>query len=368
MNIPFLKFDQTNKLQVDSFVDVLKKMIHNSSYILGENVLSFEENYAKYSESKYCIGVANGLDAITLSLKALNIGPGDDVIVPSNTYIATWLAVSNVGAKIIPVEPRFETGNLNPELIENAITRNTKAIIVVNLYGQSAELNLIKNICDKYSIFLIEDNAQSQGALCNGKKTGSFGIINATSFYPGKNLGALGDGGAITTNSLELYDRLRVLRNYGSKIKYYNEEIGYNSRLDEIQAGFLDIKLKNLDYENSLRFNAAQLYINKLKEIPQITIPKIAKNCTSVYHIFYILTSSRDKLISFLKENGISCMIHYPVPPHLQQAYADLGFSIQNFPIAEKIASMTISLPIYPGISDDEIEYVCSKIKKYFTI
>jgi dTDP-4-amino-4,6-dideoxygalactose transaminase len=276
------------------------------------------------------------------------------------------LAITHIGAKVIPVEPNIETYNLDFNLLENAITKNTKAILVVNLYGQAADLFEIKNICEKYNLHLIEDNAQAQGAECNGMPTGSFGIVNATSFYPGKNLGAFGDGGAITTNDIVLFQKIISLRNYGSKVKYYNEVVGYNSRLDEIQASILLIKLKYLNEENEYRKKCAKLYSTELQNINNLILPVISKRCTSVYHIYQIRTNKREELQKYLNANGIQTMVHYPVPPHLQNAYTFLNYKKGDFPIAEEIANTCLSLPIGPHLSIEDIEYVCLKIKSFF--
>ena len=345
---------------------MIDEVLKDGWFIIGEKLKKFEESYANYSNTKFAVGVANGLDALILSLKALNIGVGDEVIVPSNTYIASWLAVTHVGATIRPVEPRIDTYNIDCELIENNINKKTKAILAVNLYGQSAELFKLKTICSKYNIYLIEDNAQSQGAKCYNKPTGSYGHINATSFYPGKNIGAFGDAGAITTDNSDLVDKILTLRNYGSKIKYFNDVIGYNSRLDEIQAAVLGIKLKYVDLENEHRVQIASTYKDLLTGIEDLVLPKIAENCTSVYHIYSIRTKKRDELQNYLNSQDISTMIHYPLPPHLQKAYTHLGYIKGDFPIAEEIADTTLSLPIGPHLSIDETEYISSKIKQFF--
>ena len=365
-NIPFINYHNLNKHYEKDFHKVLSKLIDKSWYILGENVTNFENQYADFNKTKHCIGVANGLDGLILSLKALNISEGDEVIVPSNTYIASWLAVTHVGAKVVPVEPWANTCNINPDEIRNKITKRTKAVMAVNLYGQSAELSAIKKICDEHKLYLVEDNAQAQGATCDGLLTGSFGQVNATSFYPGKNIGALGDAGAITTDDDEIAGKLRILRNYGSEKKYYNETIGYNSRLDELQAGFLSVKLSNLHNDNKKRNVSASIYNELLNNVGDILIPEIANGCTSVYHIYQIRTQRRDALQTYLADNKISTMIHYPVPPHLQKAYAYLDFKKGDFPIAEEIAETTLSLPMDPFISKDEIEFVCTSIKSFF--
>ena len=365
-NIPFLNYYNLNKDYLTDFKNVLENLINDSWYILGKNVADFERFYAEFNETKYTIGVANGLDALILCLKSLDIGEGDEVIVPSNTYIASWLAVTLVGAKIVPIEPRFDTCNLNPDLIESKITHKTKAIMPVNLYGQACELDKIQQIAFKYNLFIIEDNAQAQGAMCNNKLTGSYGIINATSFYPGKNLGALGDAGAITTNDSNLYEKIKMLRNYGSHIKYVNEVIGHNSRLDELQAAFLNIKLKKLKEHNDIRNNNALYYNNSLANVGDLILPKNANNCTSVYHIYQIRTKYRNQLQDYLFNENINTMIHYPIPPHLQKAYEFLGYKSGDFPISESIANTTLSLPMDPFITKSEIQKVSETIKSFF--
>ena len=366
MKIDFLDLKKISSIYSSEFKNSINNVIDNGWYILGENLKIFENNYANFSTTKYALGVANGLDALILSLIALEIGAGDEVIVPSNTYIASWLAITHTGATIRPVEPRIDTYNINCDLIEAAINKKTKAIMAVNLYGQASELTKLKAICTKYNLYLIEDNAQSQGAKCDNKMTGSFGDINATSFYPGKNIGAFGDGGAITTDNFELSNKILTLRNYGSKIKYFNDVIGYNSRLDELQAAILSIKLKYLDIENQHRVKIAHLYNNLLTGIGDLVLPMIAENCTSVYHIYLIRTRKRDELQDYLSSENISTMIHYPLPPHLQKAYLDLGYLKGDFPIAEEIANTCLSLPIGPHLSVIETEYICEKIKDFF--
>ena len=343
--IKFLNLKQINLFFEEELLDAFKEVLHSGWLVLGDNVKKFEENYAKFNETKYCIGVSNGLDALILSLKSLDIKNGDEVIVPSNTYIATWLAVSIVGATPVPVEPDIETYNINPSLIEEKISNKTKAIIPVNLYGQAAKLEEICKIAEKHGIKVIEDNAQAQGAMYKGKKTGSWGHVNATSFYPGKNLGALGDAGSITTNEIKLQEKLVKLRNYGSTKKYYHDIIGHNCRLDELQAAFLNIKLKRLEFFNNKRIQIANVYYDFLKNTGDIILPKIDENATSVYHQFIIRTKLRDQLLNYLSNHGIETMIHYPVPSHLQKAYKR-NYKKGDFPIAEEISNTCLSLPI----------------------
>ena len=335
-------------------------------FILGKNVEEFERQFAAYCHVKFCAGVANGLDALIIALRSLNIGPGDEVVVPSNTYIASWLAVSAVGATPVPVEPRLSTYNMNPDKIEAAITNRTKAILPVHLYGQACEMDAIIAVASKHGLFVVEDNAQSQGAKFKERITGSFGIINATSFYPGKNLGALGDGGAITTDNPELAERVMMIRNYGSRKKYYNDELGLNSRLDELQAGFLSLKLRHLEDWNNERKLIAKKYTERLAGAGDIILPQLAEGAESVYHLYVIRSKLRDALSGFLSEQNIGTLIHYPLPPHLQKAYAGANYKKGDFPIAEEIAATCLSLPIYPGLNDSAIDYVTEKIRSFY--
>ncbi|HRN71607.1 MAG TPA: DegT/DnrJ/EryC1/StrS family aminotransferase [Ginsengibacter sp.] len=366
MQIPFLSFISQNQTIKNEILQSFEQAFDSNWYILGENLKSFEREYATFNNTKFCIGVSNGLDALHLSLKSLNIGQGDEVIVPSNTYIATALAVSYTGATPVFVEPNPETYNLDPSGIEAAISPKTKAIMPVHLYGQACEMGAIMNIATMHNLFVVEDNAQAHGATYNGKLTGSFGHVNGTSFYPGKNLGALGDAGAITTNDEELAKRIFRLRNYGSDKKYYNEEIGFNCRLDEVQAGFLSIKLKYLTRWTEQRKIIAQWYHEKLIGIGDITLPKVAAGATHVYHIYLIRSTKRNQLQQYLAENGIGTMIHYPVPPHLQKAYQSLGYRKGDFPIAEEIADTCLSLPLWPGMTEEQVTYVTETIARFY--
>jgi dTDP-4-amino-4,6-dideoxygalactose transaminase len=366
MNIPFLSFASQNNLVETEIRAAFERVFQNKWYILGKEVSDFEKAYAEYNQVQHCIGVANGLDALHLSLKTLEIGEGDEVIVPSNTFIATWLAISQVKATIVPVEPNKDTCNLDPRLIEAAITPKTKTIMPVHLYGQACQMDAIMQIAGKHNLFVIEDNAQAQGCTFNQKLTGSFGNINATSFYPTKNLGAYGDAGALTTNDASLAHKANLLRNYGSEAKYYNEVIGLNSRLDELQAAFLSVKLKYLNGWIDERKKIAAAYSQQLAGINGLVLPATALGAAHVYHLYVIRTDKRDALEKHLSNKGIGTGIHYPIPAHLQKAYEHLGYQKGDFPIAEELAETSLSIPLNPGMSDKEIEYVCKIIRRFY--
>ncbi|OAA92730.1 DegT/DnrJ/EryC1/StrS family aminotransferase [Clostridium coskatii] len=364
MKIPFLNFAPMH-LEIESeMTEKFLEVYHSNWFILGRQVEGFEKEFANYCGVKYCIGVGNGLEALTLILRAYGIGTGDEVIVPSNTYIATALAVSNVGAKPVFVEPDIRTYNIDPELIEKSITNRTKAILVVNLYGQAADLDPINNIAKKYSLKVIEDSAQAHGALYKCKKAGSLGDASGFSIYPGKNLGALGDAGVVTTNDRELADKIKILRNYGSDRKYHNLYKGYNSRLDELQAGFLRVKLKYLDKWNDERRKIAKIYIDNIKN-DKVILPYVPDYAEPIWHVFIVRTKQRNELQKYLKEEDIGTLIHYPIPMHLQPAYSDLGFKEGDFPIAEKIANEVLSIPMWYGMKYEEIQYVIDKINAW---
>lgn len=366
MKIPFLSFDNANAIIKKDIINAFEQFFDKASYILGNEVEKFENAYAKYNQVKHCVGISNGLDALHIALKTLNIGVGDEVIVPSNTYIATALAVSYVGATPVFVEPNINTYNINPSKIEAATTRKTKAIIPVHLYGQCCEMEAIQAIANKHHLYIVEDNAQSQGASYNSRLAGSWGNINGTSFYPGKNLGALGDAGAITTNNEQLAHKATVLRNYGSQKKYYNETIGHNMRLDECQAAFLSVKLKHLADWTAQRQQIANWYNEALENIGDLILPVTAKNATHVYHLYVIRTQKRDALQQHLTQQGIGTLIHYPIPPHLQQAYANLKYKKGDFPIAETIANTCLSLPLWPGMTQTVVQQVAKNIQQFF--
>ena len=356
----FLNFYPVHNQIHSEMQNAFQRVYESNWYIQGQELSQFELEYSKLNGTQFTIGVSNGLDALVLSLRALNVGPGDEVIVPSNTYIATALAVSHVGATPVFVEPRMETYNINPELIPLAITKNTKAIMPVHLYGQACEMDAIMEIAKAHSLFVVEDNAQAHLSSYNGKLTGSFGDVNGTSFYPGKNLGALGDAGAVTTNNEDFAQRIRTLRNYGSSEKYYNEEIGYNNRLDELQAAFLRVKLNYLQEWTNQRREIAKWYNEAFQDKQDFALPYVHENADHVYHLYVIRTSNREKIQNELAEKGVQSMVHYPVPPHLQRAYKHLGYSQGDFPIAEEIAKTCLSLPIWPGVLKSEINSIYS--------
>lgn len=366
MTVPFLDLQAASLELQDGLDDAYRRVMHSGWYILGKEVEAFEIEFAAYCGVKHCIGVGNGLEALHLILRAMDIGPGDEVIVPANTYIATWLAVSYTGAKPVPVEPNAETFNLEPELIEAAITPRTRAILPVHLYGQPADMGRIAAIARKHDLKVVEDSAQAHGARFGRQRVGGLGDAAGFSFYPGKNLGALGDGGAVTTNDPALADKIRVLRNYGSSRKYVNERIGYNSRLDELQAAFLRVKLARLDEWNARRVTLAEFYTRELQG-RDLILPRVAANCESVWHLYVIRTRERERLQQHLQAQGIGSLIHYPIPPHRQDAYADLGLGLGTFPLSERMAEEVLSLPLGPHLSQDDAARVVASVKQFFS-
>ncbi len=349
ITVPFLDLKATY-LELQSELDnAYANVMQSGYYLLGKELEAFEKEFAEYCNTTHCVGCGNGLEAIELLLKAYGIGEGDEVIVPSNTYIATWLAVSYVGATPVPVEPILETYNIDPSLIEAAITSKTKAIIPVHLYGQTVDIDPILAVAKKYNLVVIEDAAQAHGALYKGRKVGSLGHAAAFSFYPGKNLGAYGDAGAITTNDKNIAEKIKIIRNYGSQKKYFNEVKGVNSRLDELQAAFLRVKLKKLDEWNARRKVIAQLYLDRLKNEKSIVLPIVPDWADPAWHLFVIRHQNRDDLQKKLSEKGIQTLIHYPLPPHKQAAYVEMNGL--NFAISEKIHIEVLSLPIGPHMS-----------------
>jgi dTDP-4-amino-4,6-dideoxygalactose transaminase len=366
MIVPFLNLAPMHSAIKADMQLAFEQVYDSCWYILGEQLSGFENEYAKFNQTKHAIGISNGLDALFISLKALGIGNGDEVIVPSNTYIASLLAITYAGAKPVLVEPDVRTYNLDPLKIELSITSSTKAIMPVHLYGQACDMAAISNIAEKHNLLIIEDNAQSHGSTFNGKLTGSWGHANGTSFYPGKNLGALGDGGAVTTNDEEVAKKIFMLRNYGSREKYRNEIPGHNMRLDELQAAFLSVKLKHLTHWTNQRKEAGALYNTMLEGIGDLILPYIHPDSTHVYHLYVVRTKQRAALQKHLSDSGVGTLIHYPLPPHLQKAYKDLNYRTGDFPIAEEISDTCISLPLWPGITHEQIEIVTKAIRKHF--
>ncbi len=361
--IPFLDL-KASYTELKSEIDgAVVRVLDSGWYIGGVEVDGFESDYADYCGAAHCVGVANGLDALYLALRAMEVGPGDEVIVPSNTYIATWLAVSHCGATPVPVEPDGRTCNIDPALIEAAITSRTKVILPVHLYGQPADMDPILALARKHGLLVLEDGAQAHGARYKGRRLGAHGDAVAWSFYPGKNLGAMGDGGAVTTHDERIADRIRVLRNYGSRVKYVNEVQGYNSRLDPIQAAILRVKLAHLDDWNARRGAIARLYQDGLAATG-LTLPHVPEWADPVWHLYVVRHRERDALQHLLTQAGVATMIHYPIPPHLQSAYASLGFGRGSFPVSEALHDQVLSLPIGPSQTAEATGIVIDAIRK----
>jgi len=364
LKVPFLDFVGPYEELKPELDAAYERFMRSAWYILGKECEAFEQEFATYCGSQHCVGVGNGLEALHLLLRAHGVGPGDEVIVPSNTYIATWLAVSYAGATVVPVECDLRTYNLDPTRIEAAITPRTKAIMPVHLYGQPADMEPIMALAARHGLKVIEDNAQAQGARYRGRRTGALGHAAAHSFYPGKNLGAYGDGGAITTDDAEIADRVRTLRNYGSKQKYYNEVKGYNSRLDEMQSALLRVKLRVLDQWNQRRAAVAQRYLQELHPSGGLVLPLVPAGAEPVWHLFVVRHPGRNALQKKLNADGIGTLIHYPVPPHLSGAYADAGWKRGDFPLAEASADTVLSLPIGPHISGEQVDAVIASVNR----
>tara|TARA_Y100000590_G_scaffold11104_2_gene13676 strand:+ start:2419 stop:3519 length:1101 start_codon:yes stop_codon:yes gene_type:complete len=360
--VPFLELGLTYKELKTEIDEAIQQVLDSGEYILANEVDIFEKEFAEYCGAKYCVSVGSGLDALRLVLHAWNIGSGDEVIVPAHTFIATWLAISHTGAMPIPVDVNEKTFNIDTSLIEKAITKNTKAIIPVHLYGQIADMESIKHIANKYNIKVLEDAAQAHGSMYNKKKSGNIGNAAAFSFYPGKNLGAYGDGGAITTNSSELAKKIRLLRNYGSITKYSHITIGFNNRLDELQAAILRVKLKYLDRHNRLRSKIANFYYNNIDN-DKIKLPYWSGHSDHVFHLFVIRVKKRNNLQELMMKKGFQSLIHYPTPPHKQDAYKNLNKLY--FPITEKISREVLSLPIGPFININSLKGLVAVLNKY---
>jgi dTDP-4-amino-4,6-dideoxygalactose transaminase len=362
-NVPFVDLHPIYDELKEELDGAFRRVMESGWYVLGQEVAAFEAEFAAYCQVRYCVGVGNGLEALHLILRAYGIGPGDEVIVPAHTFIATWLAVSYAGATPVPVEPVERTFNIDPDRVAVAVTPRTKAVIPVHLYGQPADMDPILEVARRGGLKVIEDAAQAHGATYQGRRVGGIGDAAGFSFYPAKNLGAIGDGGAITTNDGELADRLRALRNYGSMIKYRHEARGFNSRLDEIQAACLRVKLKKLDEWNTRRRALASEYTTRLAGLPGLTLPIVLPQADPVWHLFVVRHTTRDDLQEGLHAAGVSTMIHYPTPPHLSAAYSGLGLTRGTFPIAERIAQEVLSLPMGTHLNCSQVVYVTDAIK-----
>lgn len=366
MKVPFLDLASTYRELQAELDAALHRVLSKGWYILGEEVKEFEIEFASYLGAEHCVGVGNGLDALKLTLEAYGIGPGDEVIVPSNTYIATALAVSQVGAKVVFVEPDAHTHNIDPGRIEAALTVHTKVIMPVHLYGLPADMDAINDIAARHGLIVIEDSAQAHGSLYAGKYAGTLGHAAAFSFYPGKNLGAFGDGGAVVTADIDIAEKVRELRNYGSRRKYFNEVRGCNSRLDELQAAVLRVKLRVLDVWNGRRRVLAERYSSALHKVEGLCLPSEMDGFLSCWHLYVVTTPYRDDLQRHLMQNGIGSMIHYPLPPYRQRAYADLKIALGSFPIADKLSDQVLSLPMGPHLSIEDVDYVSELVVDYF--
>ena len=365
MKVPFGDLSRQYKKYKKEFDSIISGVFEKGSFILGENLKSFEDNFARYLEASHAIGVANGTEALFLALKALEIGNGDEVITVSNTAVPTISAIDSAGAKPVFVDIEENTFNIDPSKIESAITSKTKAIIPVHLYGNPCNMEKIARIAGRYNLKIIEDCAQAHGAEYKGKKVGTFGDCGAFSFYPSKNLGANGDGGMVVTNSGELAEKIRLLRNYGFADRYISILRGYNSRLDEIQAALLDFKLARLDEWNKRRRQIADRYMSELGKLP-IIIPSVFSEHKHVFHLFVVRVKERQKFLEFMSGNGINIIIHYPIPIHLQPAYEFLNYKRGDFPVTENVSEEIVSLPIYPELEEKEISYIIAKIINYF--
>jgi dTDP-4-amino-4,6-dideoxygalactose transaminase len=366
MNVPILDLKPAYE-ELRTELDAAYHRVMESGWVLlGRELEAFESEYATSVGVKHCVGVANGLEAMQLVLMALGVKAGDEVIVPSHGYIATWLAVTHVGAKPVPCEPDPQTYNLDSNQISALITPRTRAVLPIHLYGQTADMHAINAVARQHGLFVLEDAAQSHGAQCHGKAAGALGDAAGVSFYPSKNLGALADAGAVTTNDGTLADKLRHLRNYGSKVRYQNEYLGLNSRLSELQAAFLRAKLPKLEEWNARRAALAQRYLERLHGIGDVVLPVVPSWARPVWHLFVVRTSRRDALQKHLAGKGVGTQIHYPVPPHLSRAYANAGWKKGEFPFAERYASEVLSLPIGPHTSSQQVDHVCESIREFY--
>ncbi len=368
MNVPFLDLKAQYRELHEQLDDAYRRVAESCRFILGPEVEQFEAEFAAYCGAKHCVGVGNGLDALHVILRAAGIGAGDEVIVPANTYIASWLAVSYVGATPIPVEPDERTNNIDAGRIAAAVTPRTRAIMPVHLCGQAADMDAVNEVAARHGLLVFEDCAQAHGARYKGTRVGTMGTASGFSFYPGKNLGAAGDGGAVVTNDGDFARRVRVISNYGSEAKYYNEIKGVNSRLDEFQAAFLRVKLTRLDDWNNHRKQIAQQYLDALEGVADLTLPYVPDWADPVWHLFMVRHPQRDLLQKHLTANEVGTIIHYPVPPHLQKAYDDLGYTRGAFPISEKLADEVLSLPMSAHQTTAETEYVIEQLSGFGSV
>lgn len=366
MKVPWIELGSLYTSIRDELDDAYFRVMKSGNFVLGPEVEAFEESFAEFCGVRHCVGVGSGLDALHLALLSLGIGPGDEVLVPSNTFIATWFAVSYCGATPVPVEPDVRTYNMDPRLIRKSLSKKTKAIIPVDLYGQPADADAITEVAKEYNLFVVGDAAQSHGASYHGKRTGSFYDAECFSFYPVKNLGAYGDGGAVTTNSDAIADRLRLLRNYGSTQKYHHVVSGYNSRLDELQAAFLKVKLNHLERWTRARRATAQLYTRLIQDRVGggngITLPHTMPGVDASWHLYVIRLKERDRIRRSLQDEGVATLIHYPVPPHMQPPYTSTGITPRSLPVAESISSEVLSLPLHPLITEEEVQFVVESL------
>ncbi len=365
MKIPFLDLRAASAQVADEVSSRWKTIVEQSDFVLGQEVGRFEQAFAEYCACEYAVGVASGLDALKLILRAMDIGPGDEVVTAANSFVATALAISSVGATPVLVDMADRDFLIDVQALEDAITPRTKAIMPVHLYGQAADMEPILAVARRHGLKVVEDACQAHGALYKGRKCGSIGDAAAFSFYPGKNLGAFGDGGAATTNDRVLAERIRMLRNYGSPQRYHHDELGENSRLDTIQAAVLSVKLQYLEEWNASRRQVAARYAAGLRDVEEIRLPIVNAYAEHVHHLYVIRTARRDELMRHLQERGIGCIIHYPIPIHLQKAYASSGWNLGDFPVAEKAANEILSLPLFPTMTDGQVDYVVEVVKEW---
>lgn len=364
--IPFLRLDHMHSQIRGEIMLAFEKVYDANWFLLGQQLSQFEAAYASFNNVRHCLGVSNGLDALRIALTTLSIGPGDEVVLPANTFIATALAILHTGATPVFVDPDDRTYNMEADALEQAITERTKAVIPVHLYGQPCNMTDLMALAQQHSIHVIEDNAQAQGARYNGKLTGSWGDINATSFYPGKNLGALGDAGGLTTDDHQLAKQAAILRNYGAEEKYLHTQIGFNMRMDECQAAFLSVKLKYLMQWTEKKREIAAWYDSRLRGVGDVVTPYVQPGAYHVYHLYVIRTAQRDELQKHLGSQGISTLIHYPVPLHKEKIFSGLFRAASPFPVAETLAATCLSLPLWVGMQEDDVDRVCIGIINFF--